>query len=295
MTGQDLHDDLHALVAPLEREAVPGDPVLVRRRGDRRRHRRYALTAVAATAVVALAGGVALSQVPRVTDQEPAPVASARTAVPAPPPTPTAAARTVGPAQLLRPADVPTRGGPALETAPAGAGRVLDEVSVCVPEGLAALRATGTASRSFRYPGQESVAVQTVALQFPDADAARRAEQTVQDWVAGCAATIEDAGGTLLDPADEPVRVAVDTPSGTSGGFAVLPTYRQQGGESSDEGVFETLGTTRVADRLMLSVEVVVGMDDNVSLQAGGDPENGLPEHPQFGLVRAAAERLAVE
>jgi hypothetical protein len=39
---------------------------------------------------------------------------------------------------------------------------------------------------------------------------------------------------------------------------------------------------------------VVVGQDDNVSLQAGGDPVNGLPEHPQFGLVRAAAERLAV-
>jgi hypothetical protein len=295
MTGPDLHDDLRALVAVAEREAVPADPGLVRRRGERRRHRRYALTAVAATAVVALAGGVALGQLPDVSDREPAPVASAPSAVPAPRPSSSAAApRTVGPTQLLRPGDVPTRGGPRLEIAPAGSGRDLDEISVCVPGRLAELGATGTATRDFRYPGQEVSAVQTVALQFTDEAAARRAEQSVRGWVDGCATTIEEKGGTLVDPRAEPVRVEVETPSGTSGEFAALPVYRQEGGESSGEGIFESLGVTRVADRVMLTVDVVVGMDDNVSLEPGGDPANGMPEHPQFGLVRAAAERLAV-
>ena len=83
------------------------------------------------------------------------------------------------------------------------------------------------------------------------------------------------------------------TPAGSSGEFAVIPTYRQQGGESDQDGYFESLGVTRVEDRLMLTVEVVRGMDDNVSLRPGGDPVSGMPEHPQFGLVRAAAERLA--
>ena len=34
-------------------------------------------------------------------------------------------------------------------------------------------------------------------------------------------------------------------------------------------------------------------MDADVSLQPGGDPDNGMPEHLKFGPVRAAAERLA--
>jgi hypothetical protein len=57
--------------------------------------------------------------------------------------------------------------------------------------------------------------------------------------------------------------------------------------------VFESLGVTRVDDRLMLTVRVVVGMDDNVSLEAEPDPSDGMLAHPQFGLVTAAAERLA--
>ncbi|SDS20837.1 hypothetical protein SAMN04488543_1281 [Friedmanniella luteola] len=300
MTGHDLDQLLRGLSADAEHGATPLDPVRVRRLGARRRHRRHAATAAAAAVVVALAGGGLLTQLPGRDDTAPPPVASAvpsrPAASPAPdapstvPPTP---ARTVGTATLLRAADVPTRGGPALEIAPTGTGRVPDELSACIPDGLAPLRASGQAARDFRHPGQEQPAVQTLALQFADPGAAQRAERVVRGWVDDCAATLEDHGNTLLDAPGDPVRVEVTTPAGTSGEFAVVPVYTQQGGESSQEGFFESLGVTRVDDRLMLTVEVVVGMDDNVSLQPGGDPAGGQPEHPQFGLVRAAAERLA--
>lgn len=293
MTGHDLDALLQELGADAERGAAPLDPARVRRLGSRRRHRRQAATAAVA-AVVLLAGGGVLSQLPGQDGTAPPPVASA---VPSPAPTTPAPTpspeRTVGTAQLLRAQDVPTRGGPALEVAPEGTGRVPDEISACVPDGLGPLRATGRRARDFRYPGQELVAVQTLALQFGDADAARAAEQVVDGWVDDCAATLEDHGNTLLDAVGEPVRVGVVTPRGTSGEFAVVPVHTQQGGESDQEGFFESLGVTRVGDRLMLTVEVVRGMDDNVSLQAGGDPGTEQPEHPQFGLVRAAAERLA--
>ena len=291
MSAPDLDDLLRDLAAQGEREAVAADPRRVRRLGDRRRHRRYALNAAVAAVVLAAAGGTVLSQIPGLTERAPDPVASAPTAVPVPPPTPTPApTRTVGAAQLLRPADVPTSGGPQLEIAPAGAGRSADEISVCVPAGLDVLAATGSASRSFRYPGQTGVPISTVALQFADAEAARRAERTVRGWVDDCPALLRQRDATVLGSGGVD-WVDVDTPAATSGRFAVLPIY-QEAGSTSEDGVFESLGVTRVDDRLMLTARVVVGMDDNVSLDADPDPADGMPPHPQFGLVSAAAERL---
>jgi hypothetical protein len=289
MTGPDLDNVLRDLAASAERHAVAADPARVRRLGERRRHRRYAVTAGFAALVVVAAGGTVAAQLPGLTDRSPAPVASAPTAVPRPTPSPTPA-RTVGPTELLRSADVPTSGGPALEIAPAGAGRRPNEISVCVPDGLEALAATGSASRNFRYPGQSGVPISTVALQFADAEAARRAEQTVRGWVDDCPALLREEGATVLGSGGvDWVDVAV--PAGTSGRFAVLPIYREAS-DASEEGVFESLGVTRVDDRLMLTARVVVGMDDNVSLDPEPDPADGMPAHPQFGLVTAAAQRL---
>ena len=292
MSAPDLDDLLRDLAARGEREAIPPDPGQVRRLGERRRHRRYAVTAALAAVVLAAAGGTVLSQVPGLADRAPDPVASAPTAVPVPPSVPTPApSRTVGAAQLLRPADVPTSGGPRLEIAPSGAGRSADQISVCVPDGLKVLAATGTATRGFRYTGQSGVPISTVALQFADAEAARRAEQRVRGWVDDCPALLREGDATVLGT-DEVEWVEVDTPAATSGRFAVLPIYREAG-DTSEEGVFESLGVTRVKDRLMLTTRVVVGMDDNVSLDPDPDPADGMPAHPQFGLVTAAAERLS--
>ena len=297
MTGQDLHDlerRLQGLAVEVERTATPIEPERVRRLGNRRRHRRHALTAAAAVVVAGLAGGVALSQTPGLSTQVPPPVASNPTAVPSTsgPTTadPTSEPRALGSANLLRASDVPTSGGPSLEVAPSGTGRDLDEVSACIPDGLSVLGATDTAARDFRYPEQERPAIQTVALQFADAAAARGAEQMVTGWVDDCVATLEERGATLLGE-EKPEWVDVDTAGGPSGRFAVLPIYREAD-EAGEDGVFESLGVTRVDDRLMLTVRVVVGMDDNVSLEAEPDPADGMQAHPQFALVAAAAERL---
>ncbi len=302
MTGPELPDlerRLQGLAVEVERTTTPVEPERVRRLGDRRRYRRHALTAAAAVVVAGLAGGVVLTQTPGLGTQVPPPVASGPTAAPLPSPSgstpsasdPTARGRALGGANLLRAGDVPTSGGPALEVAPSGTGRSLDEVSACIPDGLSVLGATDTAARDFRYPGQQQPAIQTVALQFPDAPAARAAEQTVAGWVDDCVATLEDRGATVLGE-EGPEWLDVDTAAGTSGRFAVLPIYREAD-QSGEDGVFESLGVTRVDDRLMLTVRAVVGMDDNVSLEADPDPADGMPAHPQFALVVAAAERLA--
>ena len=65
------------------------------------------------------------------------------------------------------------------------------------------------------------------------------------------------------------------------------------GHAGDDAGYFESIGLTRVGDRLMITVSVVYGQDYNVSLDPAGDPETGLPPHPQFALIKAAAVRLA--
>ena len=162
------------------------------------------------------------------------------------------------------------------------------------PTGSAPLRATGQRGPGLPLPGPG-------AGRGADARAAVRRRRRG----AGGRAGRRRLGGRLRrhpggrtgtpcsTPPGSPCGSTWPPPAAPPGRSPWCPIYTQQGGESDEEGFFESLGVTRVDDRLMLTVEVVRGMDDNVSLQPGGDPDNGMPEHPQFGLVRAAAERLA--
>ena len=68
--------------------------------------------------------------------------------------------------------------------------------------------------------------------------------------------------------------------------------YKEPGHVGDDAGCFESIGLARVGDRLMITVSVVYGQDYNVSLDPDGDAETGLPAHPQFALLKAAAKRL---
>lgn len=43
----------------------------------------------------------------------------------------------------------------------------------------------------------------------------------------------------------------------------------------------------------MITVEVIFGTEYHDSDLPGGDPDTGLPANIQFGLIDAAAERLA--
>lgn len=294
MTHHDLDDlesRLQGLAAGVERTANSVEPARVRRLGQRRRHRRHVRAAVAACAVIGLAGGAVLTQVTGSTSQTPPPVASGPTAVPLPRPSTASPVRTLSSANLLRAADVPPWRGRVLEVAPDGTGRAVDEVSACVPDGISVLGATDTAARDFRYPAEQRPAFQTVALQFVDTDAAQQAEQTLSGWVEDCGDTLEGRGATLLNDRGSE-WVDVTTPPGTSGRFVDLDVYREQA-QTGEDGVFESLGVTRVGDRLMLTVRLVSSTEDYVSLEGEAGAVDGMPVHPQYGLVRAAAERLA--
>ena len=92
--------------------------------------------------------------------------------------------------------------------------------------------------------------------------------------------------------------VSVPSADGTAtvGEYAAVPTYTAPGvtaPESSPDGrFFEHVGLTRVDDRIMLTVEVIYGDEYLASDQPGGDPATETPANVQFGLVRAAADRL---
>lgn len=238
-------------------------------------------------------------------DRPPAPAAPpvVTPAVPTPEPA-SPPARTLTPVNLLIPADVPVPDPAiAVESVPEGTGRPGGRSSVCVPESLEPLGANAVRSANFRFvvadpdadadPPPDEPSVYTQALQFADGPAAQRAEQTYRGWVADCRdtlATSRDWKPLKKTQQSGPwVPVALSGPG--SGSWTQVPLYRAAQ-DDSDNGVFETVGVTRVEDRLMITVDLVYGMDKITSDQPGGDPDSGVPADRQFALIEAAASRL---
>ncbi|MFP5282746.1 MAG: hypothetical protein ACLGIF_04775 [Actinomycetes bacterium] len=133
--------------------------------------------------------------------------------------------------------------------------------------------------------------VYSLALQFDSAAAAGKAYADVLDWPNSCAARLRDRGYRPLGTTADPSPVAVEVDGRRVGQFAEI-TYRAES-DRSEAGWFESTGVTRVHDRLMITVSLVYGQDYNVSLDPDGDRQTGLPAHPQFALMTAAADRLA--
>lgn len=129
--------------------------------------------------------------------------------------------------------------------------------------------------------------VYTTVLQFADARTADKAYERILDWRKDCEDTLADRGYRLLDSGWR-VPVTVD---GRRVGEFVEVTYRRSG-DSSGSRTFESTGVALVADRVMVTVSVVSGEDYQVSLDPEGDRQTGQSAHPQFALIRAAAERL---
>ena len=213
-------------------------------------------------------------------------------------------------ANLLAVADITSPDdGIKIEEVAAGRGRTPAQISICFPAGAADLGATSTLSRNFRFfladphekeepeaggPSPGDPSIYTVAWQFADPAGAQQAEQTVRRWVADCRRTL--AASLEWRPIRSGQNSSTFHPvklSGTGqGAWAEVPLYRART-DRSDNGFFETVGLTRVADRLMVTIDLVYGMDKITSDQQDGDPDNGIPADPQFELVEAAAKRLA--
>jgi hypothetical protein len=292
MTPQNPLDELKSLAAYGERhaEALPAERV--RALGARRRQRRYVGAAAAAALVVAVSGGVIASQGGMLGRPTPNPVATPPVISATPGP-----ARTVTAENLLRVSDIATQTDEQKVVVPGDQrGRSVDRSSACVPDtGLGTLGATAMVSRNFAYqvpggPASPAPSIYTQALQFPDADAARTALATYRRWVDDCRALLQQRNYTLVNSAPA-TWVVVETGSRVESAFALVPIYREPG-DTSDFGYFESVGLTRVQDRLMITVDLIYGQDANYSTDPGGDPASGLPPHPQFALIKSATERL---
>lgn len=314
MAEHDPLEQLADLARAAEQQADPWPAARVRQLGTQRRHRRHALSVAAVAAVVALGGGFAFTQLGAGTNLEPNPVATPTAAAPStspapstgPTPSTTAPVRTVTETNLLTTADIPLQveSNRVVVTA-AGVGRPAAATSVCVPDSIELLGATSTRDRNFRTevtdptynpdpsdPLSEQPTVYSQGLQFADAELAEQARTTYQGWVADCldqlrASQDREVIGTGWKLDWHSVRSG----SRVVGSFAEVPIYRDRS-DSSENGYFETVGLTRVDDRLMITVDLMYGNEKHYSLDQGGDPTTEMPADPQFALVVAAAKRL---
>lgn len=304
MADHDPLTDLRQLARAGEQAARPLSAQRTRALGDRRRARRQVGLGAAAVALAAVAGGAVLSLTGLGLDGSPEPAQTPRVVTASPQPT-----RTLTPANLIGPEQVPTYGPERVGIAAPGLGRPTDQSSPCIPNGLSELGATTVLSRNFHYldpaarggvgrapsgaptPQASKVppSVYTTALQFADPAAAQRAYDQVVAWRDGCETRLAQRGYTVGNRAA--TWVPVHGGNRELGRFADL-TYTEPG-VTSENGVFESLGLTRVADRLMITVTVTSGMDHNRAYDPSGDPANGLSAHEQYALITAAAGRLA--
>lgn len=296
MADRDPLQDLHDLAGLVEHQVRPLPVAEVRARGTRRRRRRHAAIAgVAMVAALAAGGGVALSSGVGRTDGPP-PIARSgpATAIPS-------TVRTISADNLPKPSDLPKpQGGGRIREYDTNA-RPIDQVSVCLPEGLGGLGATGVVSRSFKTiydygPGEqpdpkaplvEDPTDYAVALQFPDPAAAERAMTTYQGWLDAC----RDGRGPdndlrMIGGSFDWTPVAV--PEGRAEVIEVV--YRDKD-STSDDAYWESSGLTLVEDRLMITVHISYAIESTFTLDVADD-EGGFP-HPQLGLIAASAERLA--
>ena len=182
--------------------------------------------------------------------------------------------------------------------------RSLDTVTVCLQSPLRTLGATATKMRSYRsrtvkgkppFPSaifDRQPDTYAVALQFADAVAAKTAASTVETWVVGCRASDQvPADITVVDGGFDwtPVGNHTGEPPVAEVAEAAEVAYGRAGLERGTS-VFESVGLTVVADRMMITVHLFA-TDESPFTTNIDDDEAGFA-HPQIGLVQAAAKAL---
>jgi hypothetical protein len=293
VADQDPLRQLRSLVETAEHEARPLPVEEVRARGTRRRRWRHAAVAGGVLAVaLAVGGGAVLSGSGR-SALDPPPIARQGPVTAAP-----SRVRTVTSTNLITSSDLPApEGGGTVGEYRANA-RPLNRVSVCLPDGWGQLGATAAVSRSYKevYPDRPALAgpladepsSYAVALQFPDAAAAAAALHTYEGWVEDCRAG--RGPGTRLGVLEQLGFDWTRVPAPGGRGEVAEVVYRKPGSPSQD-AYWESTGLTLVRDRLMVTVHVFYSSESSFVLDA--TTTDGGFAHPQLGLVRAAAKRLA--
>jgi hypothetical protein len=221
----------------------------------------------------------------------------------APPSAPSIAAsptpgRTLTDANLLSVEDLPEPIGGGKVSVDTRNARSPDHLSICEQEPFSTLGATGTLSRSFKntYRGKDrpfphSVLddqpdTYAVALQFADAAAAERARAIIHGWVVSCREGVNVPGDVHVTTQGFDWAALTVRPGAAEIAEVV---YRDRTSKSKN-GIWESIGLTRVEDRLMVTVHLYYTDESPFSVNLDDD-ESGFP-HPQVTLVRESAIKL---
>jgi hypothetical protein len=169
---------------------------------------------------------------------------------------------------LIKASRVPAYGDQEITIAEPGVGRRQDAITVCTRSGgVRELRATQVRSRFFMIDNHPPNIV-TMALQYADAEAARSAARTFRERIQVCGKQLREDACWV----GESHRWINSPTTRGSARFTEL-VDKLPGHAGDDAGYFESIGLTRVGDRLMITVSMVYGQDHNVSLDPRGDPE----------------------
>ena len=277
-------------------------------------NRRRTIHVAAAVSIIVIAAGATACQALPTATPSPNPTAppTAPTAVPSATPsvtTPAATtasptlARSLATVNLITVDQVPTIDEERFGETPEGAGRPAEAITVCIPDGASdELGASQVIGRNFRRdrrsdgstnppaaPFGPDPTIYTQAMQFDSAGSAATAYGTYRGWLDTCTATIKARKDVPLGAGVDWIAVQTKVP-GAKAGFA--ERVWREGNDSSENGYFESVGLALVGDRLAVTVSLQYGQDYNVAYQPEGDQEAGLPAHPQFKLLAAAAQRL---
>jgi hypothetical protein len=303
MPERDPFTQMRQLARQGEDLAQPMPVERLRQLGNRRRTRRRTGMVAVAVAAVVIAGGAIAGQGLLRGDPRPGPAATPTTtpATITPSPTP---ARTVTEANLITADEVRRMGEKSFTETAQSVGRPADQVTVCLPDGaLSRLGVTEIIGRNFRRnhlfdgstnppeaPFGSDPTIYTQALQFGSAADTTAVYRTYRAWLDTCAATIKSRKDVPLGAGVDWIAVQTRVP-GAKAGFTER-TWRERT-DTSGSGYFESVGLALVGDRLAVTVSLQYGQDYNIAYRPDSDPTTGLPPHPQFGLLVAAAHRLA--
>lgn len=161
-------------------------------------------------------------------------------------------------------------------------------VSVCQRDTMAALGAVDVWRRDFAFRQGSGPVIRSAALQFADERTAAAAYDRLGRWAAGCRQAVRTRGFERFSDRGRWYAPA----SGTS--FRTGMTYGPvEGDQFGEMAYFDDQGLVLAGDRVMLVTLVVPGQDYNWAYTERDRRQTGLPMHPMFRMLPAAAANLA--
>jgi len=163
-------------------------------------------------------------------------------------------------------------------------------VSICQRDSLASLGAVDVWRRDFAFRRGGDTALRTAVMQFPDAETAAVAYDTLGRWVEDCGGAVRSRGFTRFSDRAQWYDVAVD--DGTARFRSTMIYGPVEDDPFGDLGYFDDEGLVVSHDRVMVSSLVVAGQDWNWAYSERDTRLTGLALNPMFGILEQAAHNM---